>query len=70
MQYEYSINVGNIGEFILYDIAGDEISRYRLSEGDGNILKISDAALKNGVYFYRTIINGQVEDKNKIVIIK
>ena len=70
MQYDYGLSIGSVGEFIIFDVAGKEVAIYKLSEGENNTLKISEAALKNGIYFYQVSVNGHTAEHNKLIIIK
>jgi len=70
MQINYSLEEGQIGKLIIYDLTGRKLNTYSLQEGEHNTLKISEGALKNGVYFYEIIVNGEMIEQDKIVIIK
>jgi len=70
MQYDYSIPTGSMGEFMIYDLSGIRVADYRLSEGENNTLKISETNLKDGIYFYLVIVNGEVKARDKLIIIK
>ncbi len=70
MIFEYSLASQSAGTFVLYDITGRVINKYKLTEGDNNSLKISENELTNGIYFYSVIIDNNVKAYNKIVIVK
>lgn len=70
MILEYSLTSQSVGVFVLYDITGREINKYKLSEGENNFLKISESNLENGVYFYSVIIDHVEKAYNKIIIAK
>ncbi len=69
MQMDYSLTEGQTGELIIYNMMGEKINTYHLLSSKNNI-KISEAALKNGVYFYQITIDKQAIINDKIVIIK
>ena len=70
MIFEYSLATKSIGEFIIYDITGRVINKYKLNDGQTNLLNISESELRNGVYFYSVIIDYKVNAYNKIIIVK
>jgi hypothetical protein len=70
MQLDYSLTEGTPGELVIYDLTGRKINAYKLSAGEKNTLSISEEALKNGVYFYELIINNEMVNNDKIIIIK
>jgi hypothetical protein len=53
----------------LYDVTGKLINTYDLQNGSGAI-EINEAQLHNGIYFYHILVNGNIVNTNKIVIIK
>ncbi len=69
MQLDYNLSEGQTGELIIYNMMGEKINTYHLLSSKNNI-KISEAALKNGVYFYELKINNASILIDKIVIIK
>ncbi len=70
MIFEYSLSAQSTGMFVLYDITGRMINKYKLTEGQSNSLKISESGLDNGVYFYSVIIDNTVKAYSKLVIVK
>jgi hypothetical protein len=70
MVFEYSLPLQSSGIFILYDITGRTINKYKLTEGQNNLLKISETELKNGIYFYSVLIDGKMRGYDKIVVVK
>lgn len=71
MIFEYSMQQQeSIGTLVLYDIAGRIINKYHLTEGSNSQLKISEATLNNGIYFYSVVIDGKVISNSKFLIIK
>ncbi len=70
MIFEYSLQEHSSGTFILYDITGRVINKYKLTAGQSNALKISENELNNGVYFYSVTIDNSVKAFSKIVIVK
>ncbi len=70
MIFEYSLEEQSSGTFILYDITGRVINKYKLTAGQSNELKISENELNNGVYFYSVIIDNSIKAYSKIVIVK
>lgn len=69
MQLDYNLESEQNGKLIIYDIIGQKIKNYSLLN-DRNTLKISDAALKNGIYFYEILINDEIINSDKLIIIK
>jgi hypothetical protein len=69
MQLDYQINDSKKTELILLDIMGNVISKYTLNQKIGT-LRMSENALKNGVYFYEIKIEGEIIQSDKIIIIK
>ncbi len=69
MTFEYKLADNEMGEFKLYDMTGRLLSSYILENGT-NSLNISEAALKNGVYFYKYIVNNEIRSTDKIIIIR
>jgi len=70
MQFDYSLASGSTGDFIIFTLSGIKIADYRLGEGDNATLRINEAGLSNGLYFYTEIVNGAVVTTGKLVIIK
>jgi hypothetical protein len=69
MQLDYSLNEGEAGILKIMDVTGKLVASYVLENSKTNIA-ISEAALQNGVYFYQIIVNGEVVNSDKLVIIK
>ncbi len=69
MQMDYNLTEGQTGELIIYNMIGEKINTYHLLSSKNNI-KISEAALQNGIYFYQITIDKQAIINDKIVIIK
>ena|SRR3972149_8447892 len=69
MTIEYVLDSNKTGEFKIYDVAGQKVAEYKLIP-EQNSISISEAALKNGVYFYLLIVEGKIISRNRIVIIK
>ena len=70
MQFTYSLMQQGAAIFELYNITGTLINTYKLQQGESNVLLINETELKNGIYFYKVIVNGEVINNEKIVIIK
>ena len=70
MIFEYSLQHESTGILILYEITGRVINKYNLIEGQNSQLKISEAALLNGIYFYSVVVDGKVLSNSKFVISK
>jgi hypothetical protein len=69
MQLDYSLSENETGIVKIMDVTGKLVASYVLEKDKTNIA-ISEAALKNGVYFYQIIVNGEVINSDKLVIIK
>jgi hypothetical protein len=66
---DYSLDESENLDIKIWDVTGKLVSNYAYSSKANNI-SISDAALKNGVYFYQVIVNGEIVSAEKLVIIK
>ena len=69
MQYDYTLLEGSSGEFIIFDISGRKLATYKLSKGYNSLI-IDQGNLSNGLYIYKTLVNRQFVDQNKLIIIK
>ena len=69
MQLDYSILSGQSGKLIIFDLIGNKLSVYRLESGK-KTLKINEGELKNGIYFYKIVLNNRVIVIDKLVIIR
>ncbi len=69
MQIDYNLENGQNGVLIISDIIGQRIKWFSF-QNDRNYLKISDASLKNGVYFYEIWVDEELILSDKIIIIK
>jgi len=66
---KYSIPDKQSVEFIIFDVIGSKLKTYQL-EGGMKERNIANKALKNGLYFYKVIVNNRVILTDKLVIIK
>jgi hypothetical protein len=69
MQLDYELSGSQKGKMMIYNLAGQEISKYDLLEG-ANTLQINESELKDGIYFYQMKINNMIIKSGKVVIIK
>jgi Secretion system C-terminal sorting domain len=69
MQVDYKIAENAKAELIIYDLTGRMLSSYQM-DGGTNSLQIDEDKLDNGIYFYQVIINNEIIESNKIVIVK
>jgi hypothetical protein len=69
MLFEYSLADGEKGELAIYDITGRMVNTFIL-EPNNTTLQISEAGLKDGIYFYHYVVNGKTVTADKLVIIK
>lgn len=69
MMLDYSLDIMDKGEVLIYDIAGKLIYKYKL-DASANQIIISHEEFNNGIYFYRIIVNDKIVKSDKIVIIK
>jgi len=67
MQIDYELSEEDTGELIIIDLMGRKLKTYYLFENK-NKIKISEGALKNGLYFYQIIINDQIISVDKFII--
>jgi hypothetical protein len=70
MNFIYSLNETSIGELTIYDVTGKLVSKHSLQTGKNNQLFVNESELKNGVYFYKLVIDNEIKQSDKIVIIK
>ncbi|MBW8049825.1 MAG: PKD domain-containing protein [Cytophagales bacterium] len=68
MQLDYEFQEGQEGELIIFDIMGRKLFTYPLV--NGNTINISEGSLKNGLYFYKIIINDVIVKTDKLIILK
>ncbi len=70
MIFEYSLQENTKGIFMLYDVTGRLVNSYTLNQGMNNSMKISEDALQNGIYFYKVIVNDEMIQSDKLIILK
>ena len=69
MYFDYSLMDDEQGELQIYDVMGKLIKIYELS-AEENQLYINDAQLQNGVYLFKLVVNNQIVNSGKVIIIK
>ena len=69
MTVEYTLDSDSTAVLQVFDITGKKFAEYQLMSGQ-TAISISEAALKNGVYFYQLLINGELISTDKIIIIR
>lgn len=69
MTMYYDLGNDKDADMNLYDVTGKLINSYKLENSVGTI-EINEADLHNGIYFYRILVNGNIINTNKVVIIK
>ncbi|MES2763308.1 MAG: T9SS type A sorting domain-containing protein [Bacteroidota bacterium] len=69
MTMEYDLGIDTKGELRIFNVNGQVISSYNLTQAVGKI-EINEANLVNGVYYYSVILNGKIAKTDKIIIIK
>ena len=67
MTASYTLKQNDKALFTIYDVMGKEMNDYKLNSSSDK-LEIKDLHLKNGIYFYRVIVNDRVVKSDKIVI--
>lgn len=67
MTFDYTVNAA--GELQITDVMGRQITTYSLKEGNHS-LSITENELRNGVYFYNILINGETVKTDRLIIIK
>jgi hypothetical protein len=70
MMLLYSMGEKSSGTVFLYDIAGKQIVSYSLQAGANKQLSINESHLRSGIYLYKIVIDDEIKQSNKIVIIK
>jgi hypothetical protein len=70
MNFSYALEEEENGTFSIYDLAGKLMFEYTLQKGNDQLLFIDEDNLSNGIYFYKVMIDQQMELSEKIVIIK
>ena len=69
MQMDYTIDEEATGTLIIYDLTGRKLNAYTLTSGT-NTLQIDESKLESGIYFYQIIVNDEMIESDKIVIVK
>ncbi|MBL0330075.1 MAG: T9SS type A sorting domain-containing protein [Bacteroidetes bacterium] len=69
MQMDYTIDEESTGTLIIYDLTGRKLNAYTLTSGT-NTLQIDESKLESGIYFYQIIVNNEMIESDKIVIVK
>ncbi len=69
MQLDYQLTATDVGLLKIMDLEGKLIASYPL-DNTKTIMNINQSALTNGVYLYQVLVNNQVINSNKLVIIK
>lgn len=69
MELDYSLQVGDKGIIMIYDLTGRFVSDYILPNGNGT-LSIDESKVNDGIYFYHIFVNGKIVLRDKLVIIK
>jgi hypothetical protein len=65
--YETMLNENETGFIILYDVLGNEVARYVLSEGD-NRVAIKTQEFATGIYLYQVWVNDVRRDSGKLAV--
>jgi hypothetical protein len=68
MQLNYNMEKNQFGELQIMDMLGRQVSSYKLS-AEENTLYIHEPNLKDGIYFYRMLINGELVKTDKFSIV-
>ena len=69
MQLQYSMEKGQKGELKIFNVSGELLKSYELSD-DKTSIEIMEKDIDNGVYFYQVLINKGIVYNNRIIIIK
>ena len=69
MLLDYNLNPTDKAEFKIYDVTGKLVSNYILNSSFTQI-QINNDLFSNGIYFYQIMVNDQVVQADKLVIIK
>ena len=69
MQLSYKLDKDETGQFTIYNLVGDVVSKYSLTAESGT-LSISEKQLAAGMYFYNITVNGKTVKHDKFIIIK
>ena len=68
MQLNYTLKKTQQGELQIMDMLGKKISSYKLTEGE-NTLSMNETELKDGIYLYHVVINGELVKADKLSIV-
>ncbi len=68
MQLSYTLEKTQEGELQIIDMLGKKVSSYKLT-GEANTLSINETELKEGIYLYRVVINGELVKTDRISIV-
>jgi hypothetical protein len=69
MVLDYTLNKNEKANIIIYDIAGKKLASYILN-AEQTSLPINEPALNNGVYYCTIVVNDDIVETKKIVILK
>jgi hypothetical protein len=64
---EYSLPTGNIGSIVVRNVLGSEVKNVSLANTVGKAV-ISTSDLKEGIYFYSFIVNGEIRATRKLIV--
>lgn len=65
----YVVSNNDKAQLVIYDLSGRRIKTFLLSSSQ-NVAVIENAELSNGVYMYSIIVNEQIAQTDKLVIVK
>ena len=66
---DYLIADGSTATLEIYSIVGNKVVSFTLESGS-EYHKFSIKSLEGGIYVYRVIVNNEIKDTNKFIIIK
>ena len=66
---DYQLTEGQNGKVMLFNITGQLLAEFALSN-ESNKLTINTSKYKSGIYFYKVIVNNNVIENEKLIILK
>lgn len=66
---QYSLTEGQTGTFELFDMLGNKIAAYQLTDSE-NVLTFSTKDIAAGIYLYKVTISGTLVKADKFIVVK
>ena len=66
---DYQLQEGQTGKVMFFNITGQLLSEYTMFNGSNKLI-INTERYKSGIYFYRVLVNNNIIENDKLIIIK